>query len=157
MPPWPRAFFHVGNVVTLIHKIYLGIFYFIKNGLPGVCLFALPTLYKTHTHTHTHTHIYIYIYIYICVCVVPSISFQTCFVQAFKIGIDSWKFSMLLLEAVVMRQLRRWKRLWQRSLTRSHKRTSMGYSRICLNGTTSAFQPEEIISKGIRVSCVYYQ
>ena len=29
-------------------------------------------------------------------------------------------------EAVVMRQLRIWKRLWQRSLTRSHKRTSMG-------------------------------
>ena len=29
-------------------------------------------------------------------------------------------------ESVVMRQLRRWKRLWRRSLTRSHKRTSMG-------------------------------
>ena len=29
-------------------------------------------------------------------------------------------------EAVVMRQLKRWKRLWRRSLTRSHKRTSMG-------------------------------
>ena len=29
-------------------------------------------------------------------------------------------------EAVVMRQLRRWKRLWRRSLTCSHKRTSMG-------------------------------
>ena len=29
-------------------------------------------------------------------------------------------------EAEVMRQLRRWKRLWWRSLTRSHKRTSMG-------------------------------
>ena len=28
---------------------------------------------------------------------VHSISFQTCFVQAFKIVIDSWKFSMLLL------------------------------------------------------------
>ena len=34
-------------------------------------------------------------------------------------------------EAVVMRQLRRWKRLWRRSLTRSHKRTSMGPFRIC--------------------------
>ena len=34
-------------------------------------------------------------------------------------------------EAVVMRQLRRWKRLWRRSLTRSHKRTSMGPSRSC--------------------------
>ena len=34
-------------------------------------------------------------------------------------------------EAIVMRQLRRWKRLWRRSLTRSHKRTSMGPSRSC--------------------------
>ena len=31
-------------------------------------------------------------------------------------------------EAVVMRQLRRWKRLWRGSLTRSHNRTSMGPS-----------------------------
>ena len=60
-------------------------------------------------------------------------------------------------EAVVMRQLRRWKRLWRRSLTRSHKRTSMGPCRSCWNGTTSALQPEEITSKGTRVSCVYYQ
>ena len=60
-------------------------------------------------------------------------------------------------EAVVMRQLRRWKRLWQRSLTRSHKRTSMGPSRSCWNGTTSALQPEEITLQGTRVSCVYYQ
>ena len=58
--------------------------------------------------------------------------------------------------AVVMRQLRRWKRLWRRSLTRSHKRTSMGPSRSCWNGTTSALQTEEIISKGTRVSWVYY-
>ena len=34
-------------------------------------------------------------------------------------------------EAIVMRQLRIWKRLWISSLTRSHKRTSMGRSRIC--------------------------
>ena len=50
-------------------------------------------------------------------------------------------------EAVVMRQLRRWKRLWRRSLTRSEKRTSMGPSRGFWNGT----------SKGTRVLCVYYQ
>ena len=62
----------------------------------------------------------------------------------------------LSLEAVVMRQLRRWKRLWRRSLTRSHKRTSMGPSRSCWNGT-SALQLEETSSKGTRVSCVYYQ
>ena len=58
-------------------------------------------------------------------------------------------------EAVVMRELR-WKRLWRRSLTRSHKRTSMGPSRSCWNGT-NALQPEEITSKGTRVSCMYYQ
>ena len=34
-------------------------------------------------------------------------------------------------EAVVMRQLRRWKRLWRKSLTRSQKRTSMGPFRSC--------------------------
>ena len=56
-------------------------------------------------------------------------------------------------EAVVMRELRRWKRLWRRS----HKRTSMGPLRSCWNGTTSALQPEEISSKGTRVSCVYNQ
>ena len=44
--------------------------------------------------------------------------------------------------------------LWRRSLTRPHKRTSMGYSRSCWKGTTSALQPEEITSKGTRVSCV---
>ena len=58
---------------------------------------------------------------------------------------------------VIMRQLRRWKRLWWRSLTRSHKRTSIGLSRSCWNSTTSALQPEEITLKGTRVSCVYYQ
>ena len=61
--------------------------------------------------------------------------------------------SRKILQAVVMRQLRRWKRLWRRSLTHSHKRTSMGPSRSCRNGT-SALQPEEITSKGTRVSCV---
>ena len=60
-------------------------------------------------------------------------------------------------EAVVMRQLRRWKRLWRRSLTRSYKRTSMGRSGSCWNGTTSELQPEEITSKRTRVLCVYSQ
>ena len=60
-------------------------------------------------------------------------------------------------EAVVMRQLRRWKRLWRRSLICSHKRILMGPSGSCWNGTTSALQPEEITWKGTRVSCVYYQ
>ena len=43
----------------------------------------------------------------------------------------------LSTQAVVMRQLRRWKRLWRRSLTRSHKRTSMGPSRSCWNSTSA--------------------
>ena len=60
-------------------------------------------------------------------------------------------------QAVIMRQLRRWKRLWQMSLTRSRKRTSIGPSRSCWKGTTSALQPEEINSKVTRVSCAYYQ
>ena len=60
-------------------------------------------------------------------------------------------------EAVVMSQLRRWKRLWRSSLACSHKRTFIGPSRSCWNGTTSALQSEEITSKGTRVSCVYYQ
>ena len=34
---------------------------------------------------------------YLCIYVVHSISFQTFFVQAFKIVIDSWKFTILLL------------------------------------------------------------
>ena len=60
-------------------------------------------------------------------------------------------------EAVVMRQLRRWKMLGRRSLTRSHKRTSMGSYWRCRNGTTSILQPEETTSKGIRFSLVYHQ
>ena len=60
-------------------------------------------------------------------------------------------------QSIVMRQLRRWKRLWQRPLTHSHKRTSMGPSRSCWNGKITALQPEEITSNGTRVSGVYYQ
>ena len=60
-------------------------------------------------------------------------------------------------QAVVMRQLRRWKRLWRRSLTHSHKRTSMEPLGSFWNSKTSALQGEKITSKGTRVSCVYYQ
>ena len=59
-------------------------------------------------------------------------------------------------EAVVMRQLR-WKMLWRRSLTRSHKRTPMGPFRNCWIGTISALQPGEITPKGTAVPWVYYQ
>ena len=54
------------------------------------------------------------------------------------------------LKAVVMRQLRRSKRLWRRSLTRSRKRTSMGPCRSYWNGATRALQLEEITSKRTR-------
>ena len=53
-------------------------------------------------------------------------------------------------EAVVIRQLRRRKRLWRRSLSRSHKRTSMGPSRSCWNGTRSSLLQVEITTKGTR-------
>ena len=39
----------------------------------------------------------LYIFRNIYIYVVPSIGFQTFFVQASKIVVDSWKFSMLLL------------------------------------------------------------
>ena len=78
---------------------------------------------------------------------------QTLFPVTFGYSLSSKKN----LEAIVMRQLRRWKRLWRRSLTRSHKRTSIEPSRSCWNGTTSAFQPGEITSNETRVSYVYSQ
>ena len=36
-------------------------------------------------------------FVCVCVCVMHSIGFQTFFVQTFKIVVDSWRFSMLLL------------------------------------------------------------
>ena len=51
-------------------------------------------------------------------------------------------------EAVVMRQLR-WKRLWRRSLTRSHKRTSMGPSRSCWNGTQVHCSRRRLLRRGL--------
>ena len=78
-----------------------------------------------------------------------SSSVQTLLPMTFGYSLNS--------EAVVMRQLSRWKKLWRRSLTRSHKRSSMGPSRSYWNGRTSALQPEEITSMEARVLCVYYQ
>ena len=53
---------------------------------------------NAHTHTHIYIYIYIYnIYIYIYIYKVHTISFQTFFVWAFKIVVDSWKSSILLL------------------------------------------------------------
>ena len=59
---------------------------------------------------------------------------QTLLSVTFAYSLSSRK----ILEAVVMRQLRRWKKLWRRSLTCSHKRTSMRPCRSCWKGTTSA-------------------
>ena len=42
-------------------------------------------------HTHTHTHIHIYIYIYTCG---GFNKFPDVFVQAYKIGVGSKKFSI---------------------------------------------------------------
>ena len=47
-------------------------------------------------------------------------------VQTYLPGTFAYSFSS---EAFVMRQLRRWNRLWRRSLTCSHKNISMGISR----------------------------
>ena len=57
-------------------------------------------------------------------------------------------------EAVVMRQLRRWKRLWRRYWHAHTRGLPWGLPEVV---GTSALQLEEIISKGTRVSCVYYQ
>ena len=65
---------------------------FFNNWLTYIYIYIYIYIY-THTHTYIYIHIYIYIYIY----VVHSIRFQTFFVQAFKILVNSWKFSMLLL------------------------------------------------------------
>ena len=84
---------------------------------------------------------------------------QSWLAKGLELGLLFWFIYAYSLssEAVVMRQLRRWKRLWRRSLIRWYKRTSMGPSRRCGNDTTIALQPKEITSKGTRVSCVYYQ
>ena len=169
--------------VQVIIYVYIYIYIYIKN------------THHTDTPIETHAHIYS--------IRIEFSKFLDFFVQAFKIVVDFWKLSMLLLyilwddwpifiislsneqqqqelelastqfltfpvvqtllpvtfsyslssEAVVMRELRRWKRLWRRSLTRSRMRPYSSY----WNGTTSAFQPEQITSKGTRVSCVYYQ
>ena len=58
-------------------------------------------------------------------------------------------------EAVFMRQLRRWNRRLRKSLTHSHKIISMGPSRSCWDGTTSALQPEKITSKGLELHLCY--
>ena len=57
-----------------------------------MCVYIYIYIYIS-TYINVHIHIYIWMHIY----VMHSISFQTFFVQAFKIVRDSWKVSMLLL------------------------------------------------------------
>ena len=72
-------------------------------------------------------------------------------VQAlFPVTFGYYQSSRKNLEVVDMRKLRRWKRLWRKSSTRSHKRTSMWPSTSFWNVTTSALQLEKIKSKGTR-------
>ena len=56
------------------------------------CALRMRSKIKTHFRKH-----WIYIYIYIYIYEVHTISFQTFFVWAFRIVVDSWKFTMLLL------------------------------------------------------------
>ena len=50
-----------------------------------------------YTRENTFHYPEILIKLFVIIYVVPSISYQTFFVQAFKIDVDSWKFTMLLL------------------------------------------------------------
>ena len=61
------------------------------------------------------------------------------------------------LEAVVMRELRRWKRLGRRSFHAHTRERTWGLPAAMHLLYTSALQLEEITSKETRVSCVYYQ
>ena len=62
----------------------------------------MPVQKSLETYWRLHVYIYIYIYIYVCVCVCVCVcgafnKFSDFFVQAFKIVVDFWKFSILLL------------------------------------------------------------
>ena len=77
------------RIRDVVLKTYLGRWTIGRSSERGSGISVLPARYDDDDDDD----IYIYIYIY----VVPSISFQTFFVLAFKIVVDSWKFTMLLL------------------------------------------------------------
>ena len=57
-------------------------------------------------------------------------------------------FGYSLISEVVVRQLRRWKKLWRRSLTRSHRRTSMGLSEVV--GTVQVYcSQRKLLRRGL--------
>ena len=67
--------------------------------------------------------------------------FQTLFPVTFGYSLNS--------DAVIMRQLRRWKTLWRRWWTRSHKMTSIGSSRSCWNVTTMHCSRRRLHRRGL--------
>ena len=109
---------------------------------------ALFKLSQCHFHQeHTPVHNCILVKDYLTKMGIKTVP-QTPIVQTLLPVTFSYSLSS---GTVVMRPLRRWKRLWRRSLTRSHKRASMVPSRVCWNDTTSALQPGDITSKETRV------
>ena len=66
------------------------------NTSQGISTYRRTYIYMN-KHTLIHVHIHIYTYTHTQTYIVPSISFQTFFVWAFKIVVDSWTFSILLL------------------------------------------------------------
>ena len=111
--------------------------------------------------------------------VVPSISFLIFLVQAFRIFVDAWNFSILYIlwddwqifmfsgSNELLQQQLEYILLkpnchsWEISKIQSGREYILEeiYAiKFCFwNRTTSALQPEETTSKGTRVSCVYYQ
>ena len=103
----------------------------------------------------------IYIYIYVCVCVCVCVCYSIFFTYFYNTGGMKKEQMMQFINKKYLQKIISEKKFnkkkKRRSLTGSRKRTSIGPSRSCWSGTIRALQPEEITSKGSRVSCVYYQ
>ena len=88
-------------ITAFVLTKYFHILYISKRWLIKILVwFGLVLWYINHCKlfkSKSSLSLSIYIYIYIYIDVVPSISFQTFFLQAFKIVVDSWKFSMLYI------------------------------------------------------------
>ena len=83
------------NGLRIYHKLRLIILCSTtKKHVTNLHLKSWPVEWSMHAKTFAQSpHIHLHVYIY----EVHTISFQTFFLQAFKIVLDSWKFSMLLL------------------------------------------------------------
>ena len=84
---------YLSILLSFLISIYLNLFHNSKCLYKKVWKLIKGTMYMCLYYLIKHASIYIYIYIY----EVHTISFQIFFVWAFKIVIDSWKFTMLLL------------------------------------------------------------